>query len=204
MLPYTTDITMAYSDDLRESIGDDVLKTMNNPDWYTGLSCWYAGITFILFPFLHTILVISYKSFTVKGFFPSCGRVSMFYRRLIHCLNGILVPIIWKDWDERERKSVIGFYQVEWKNVRKEYKNLTFLFCMENILFCVPMLHTCVRIIQRYNIISPLDHEKNILIVCKILLTMPGLFLLMALLQFKLFILYNLHGHPWARLLRKT
>ena len=207
MLPYTVDITIAYSDDVREAIGDEILTKMNHPDWYTGLSFNEIGIAFMVFPFIHMILVMVYKSLTIKGFLKAsskdhtCGCIRIFYQRLIHCLNGLLVPIIWKDWDERERKTVCDFYQMEWENVRREYRNLTILFCMENILFCVPMLHTCVRIIQRYNIINPLDHEEHILTVAKVLLAMPGLFLLLAFLQFQLFLLYNLKGHPWARLL---
>merc|ERR1739838_74976 len=183
------------------------LTKMNHPDWYTALSFNEIGIAFMVFPFIHMILVMVYKSLTIKGFLKAsskdhnCGCVRIFYQRLIHCLNGLLVPIIWKDWDERERKTVCDFYQMEWENVRREYRNLTILFCMENILFCAPMLHTCVRIIQRYNIINPLDDEEHILTVAKVLLAMPGLFLLLAFLQFQLFLLYNLKGHPWARLL---
>ena len=207
MLPFITDVEISYSDHVREYIGDDILTTMNHPDWYTGLSWHYAGVSFLVFPIVHMVLVMVYKSITINGFLRlsskhhTCGRVKMFYQRLIHCLNGLLVPIIWKDWDEREQKTVTDFYHLEWENVRREYRNMTILFCMENILFCVPMLHTCVRIIQRYNIISPLDHEEHILTVAKILLAMPGLFLLLAFLQLKLFVLYNLKGHPWARLL---
>ena len=209
MLPYTIDTRIGYSDDLTVSIGEEILANMRHPDWYTCLPFYYAGIVFLVFPFIHMVIVMVYKSFTVKGFLNvsskdiNCGRVRVFYRRLIHCLNGLLVPIVWKDWDEREKKAVNDFYPTEWEKVRREYRDLTLLFCIENMLLCIPMIHTCARIIHRYNIILPLDEEEHILIVAKVLLAMPGLFILLAFLQFKLFVLYNLNGHPWARLLNK-
>merc|ERR1712176_20475 len=134
---------------------------MNQPEWYTGLSFHYAGKLFLIFPFIHMIIVMLYKSIAVKDFLKihedniQCGPVRLFYRRLIHCLNGLLVPIVWKDWDERENKPVEDFYLQEWEKVRTEYKFLTVFLCVENIVFCLPLVHTCARIIYRYHLLVP-------------------------------------------------
>ena len=209
MLPYSMDMMIGYSDELRESIGEEILSSMHHRDWYSGLSFYYAGILFMVFPFIHMILVMVYKSITIKGFLKIpqddsvCGAVRVFYRRLIHCLNGLLVPIIWKDWDERDNKPENDFYPREWEKVRQEYRFLTTLFCLENILLCIPLVHTCARIIYRYHILVPTQEEEHVLLAAKVLVSAPVLFIVLALLQFKLFVLYNLNGHPWSRLLNK-
>ena len=44
MLPYTIDTTIAYSEDVSETIGDEILTKMRHPDWYTGLPFYNARI----------------------------------------------------------------------------------------------------------------------------------------------------------------
>ena len=110
---------------------------------------------------------------------------------------GILSPSVWRDWDRGH-----SHHLARWRRVRTEYLAEMLLFLMENLLLLIPLLHTCAQILCRARTLpTSLPEEEDLARMCKGLLTMPLFILILALLQCKLFDLYNRKGHPWSRLL---
>ena len=97
------------------------------------------------------------------------------------------------------------------------------LYTAENLLLSVPSLFTFSRHILRHTIVPPLDIEMSVIVMSYVLIflipgykyltvqnpilssncNISGLFCLIGFSEYKLFILYNLHGHPWSRLLQE-
>jgi len=85
--------------------------------------------------------------------------------------------------------------------VRREYLGQTCIFCFENLLMLVPLIHTCATVIYVYSTIPILPEEQSCLITCCILLASPIVVILLAALQHFLFRKYNTSGHTWKMLL---
>ena len=85
--------------------------------------------------------------------------------------------------------------------VRREYLGQTVIFCLENLLMLVPLIHTCSTVIYVYSTIPVLPEEESCLITCCFLLASPLLVILLAAVQHFLFRKYNTSGHPWKKLL---
>ena len=167
----------------------EVSKDLTDITWYTGLSRRSAFIILYSFPVLHAIIVFIIKSLMVKGFInpPSHDHLSLrvtirhLYRGLLHCLSGLLGPVVWKDWDQETDN-----FTNRWNSVKKEYGTELALFCLENILLLFPLLHTCVRILERQ---SRIPTAEWLVFSCKLLLGSPVMFLVVAIVQYKLFVI---------------
>ena len=77
----------------------------------------------------------------------------------------MLVPEIWTDWDDEVHKRSYNqvekrrYYTSEWGRVRREFKYLSIIYSLENILLSLPLLYTCGRLMYRHTILTPLHIE---------------------------------------------
>ena len=81
----------------------------------------------------------------------------------------MLVPEIWTDWDNEIHKRSYNqvekrrYYTSEWGRVRREFKYLTIIYSLENILLSLPLLYTCGRLMYRHTILTPLHIEVPVI-----------------------------------------
>ena len=173
MLPYSVDSCFTYNNTTQFGAGPELLTAMKSQTWYPGLSFTVAAKILFIYPLLHTGLVL-----LMRGGWRDYSRPQHAYRRLLYALTGLLVPQVRRDWDqdwgqvdqdwgqvdqEQDQVREEEMYGSQWKEVRTEYRDLTILFCFENCLFCLPLLHTAGRTLQRHSLLStiPLGGTHN-------------------------------------------
>jgi hypothetical protein len=129
MRPLTTALRISYN--TSAEIPAELVESMENSDWYTGVDANLMGMFLLLAPVLHCLLVFLLSATTVQDFLslaaceqaPSAknrktrgmiswgkldwrSRVRLLYLRLIHCLTTGLVPWVLREWDV-ESKNIM-------------------------------------------------------------------------------------------------
>ena len=217
MLPHQMDSRLAFSPPLEAKYGH-VLALSRNLTWYTGgLSLEDYLLLLLTFPVVHIIFLILLKVFLVPQFLTHnlakidvVSTVRGLARMVLHACSSLLVPALWRDWDEPQPPGGGGqklpitraAFRRSWHQVRREYCALALLHCLENLLLTVPVLVCSYRAaFLRAGQLPSLPEEAHLLTLYYGVLASPVFFLLAALGQIWVFEVYNLKGHPWARLL---
>jgi hypothetical protein len=217
MLPHHMDTRLAYSQELEIKYGR-ILSKSRVFTWYTGgLDFQNFLLLLFVFPLIHIVLVTVLKLFLVPQFLQaSIGKTGLwskargFGRAVIHASSSLLVPTIWRDWDEpsfghekeKQLTTLAEFWQA-WQSVRREYRVVALLHLAENLMLLWPALLCSWHALLRSYELSQLPEEDALLGLYYTILCSPAWFILSALVQIWLFELYNLKGHPWARLLKQ-
>lgn len=179
MLPFSIDGIISYGDAIAENIGEENLNAMGDKTWYTGMTLRTAIILFPVLVMLHILFMISVRGFLwsfIKA--HDAAAAAVFYQHSLHALSSILVPDIWRDWDEKwrgKRTDKRDFYMDQYMMARREYGRLVWLYTLENMLLSLPSLFAFSRHIYRHSLVTPLDAEMNIIIASYVLIIFfPG------------------------------
>jgi len=209
-------------------LDSQLVEDIQHHTWYTGISPSTAGTLLLLLPVFHCILVFLLSCLLVPGFLQlqdrerkvwrigrqgrswsslrTWDRVRLLYNRIIYCLTTLLVPRVFRDWDEVNYTNISAnmkgnIYYRQWLQVKTQYFWLTIVFLVENLLLLFPALHTSLTILHLHSILPSLPEEDPTLTLSYLLLCSPLLLLSLSFLQFYLFTQYNLRAHTWSLLL---
>ena len=179
MLPFSIDKMISYGDKITESIGEENLIAMSDKTWYTGMTLKTAIILFPVLVLLHILFMITVKGFLWKFIKAhDAEAAAVFYQHSLHAMSCILVPDIWRDWDEKWKGNMTDkrdFYMDQYRMARQEYGRLVWLYTLENLFLCLPSLFTFSRHIYRHTLVTPLDAEMSVVIASYVLIIFfPG------------------------------
>jgi hypothetical protein len=85
-------------------------------------------------------------------------------------------------------------------------KMMLLLFAVEHLLLCFPVSILCFNIYLRNSYLDEFfpqvtEERESTIFAYSLLMTCPVVFILLHILQYQLFLLYNRTGHPWSRIL---
>ena len=85
-------------------------------------------------------------------------------------------------------------------------KMMLLLFALEHLFLCFPILILCFNIFRRNSYLDEFfpqvnEERRSTYLAYSLLMTCPLVFVVLQILQYRLFLLYSKHGHPWSRIL---
>jgi hypothetical protein len=85
-------------------------------------------------------------------------------------------------------------------------KMMLLLFAVEHLLLCFPVSILCFNIYLRNSYLDEFfpqvtEERRSTIFAYSLLMTCPVVFILLHILQYQLFLLYNRTGHPWSKIL---
>ncbi len=131
-----------------------------------------------------------------------------FEEKFLNVTAQFAIPSIFKDWDTvKVSCENVKNYEENWRKVSREMKALVLLFTVENILLLTPLfiLNHTITIRNTYlNDKFPQIGEElfSTNLVFSLTIIMPVVYIVFAFIQYVLFIVYNKHGHPWAKIFK--
>ena len=202
MLPHHLDSRFQFSSEVWSKY-QGTLELSRDYTWYTGIQFRTFLVLMITFPIIHVLIVNSFKVCYLDKF---RGKISLrsLYNLTIHSFSSMIIPIVYRDWDDIPGRGCTDVFLGNWRTVRNEYLGMVCIHYIENLILCLPVCLTSARNLQRLFSIPVSAAEYHVVYLSGSVLCLPVLLLLLALLQFKLFLLYNQRGHPWSRLLHHT
>ena len=204
MLGHHLDSRFKFSSAVWDLYGE-TLELSRTYSWYTGFQFKTFLLMITVSPILHVLLVNIYYLTTVLERKKESFR---FYLNLtMHSFTTLLIPNIRRDWDEIPKRECQGetddIFMINWRRIRHEYIVMVVIHLLENLILLIPVYITSVRNVQRTLSIPLLQEELKVYHFSIFLLISPVLFLILACLQIKLFILYNEKAHPWSIIFKK-
>ena len=181
MMPYSLDQMISYGETIKEDIGLKNLISMADSSWYTGITLKTSFILFFVLFAMHILFILIVRGFLwtfIKEL--NVNAAVVLYQQTLHSLGCLLVPDIWRDWDEEWRKGSRGgeernLYREQYTEARREYGRLVWLYTLENILLSAPSLFTFCRHIHRHALVTPLEAEMGVVIASYVLIIFfPG------------------------------
>ena len=178
-----------------------VWNQVNHSSELTILTLPTCYFSFIVFVAAHQVFVFIIKCLYSRNFISRHKIFSKF----LHVISQQFCPKIYQDWDEDA--STLDDLRKKFEMVKNEIGALLILFTLENFFLSVPIMLLSIKIYERNKYLDEffpqLDEEIwSTKLAYGLSAACPVLFILIPLLQYWLFILYNKYAHPWSKLLR--